>query len=483
MDFRLLFKILGGFLIAMSVILLLPIFYSFYLHDVFRLSFLSVSCLSALTGMLLWFLNKNYQAELNIKTSFAFVVCCWISACFIGALPYYFSYTLPNFVDSFFESCSGFTGTGASVIRDIEASDPVILLWRSLTQWLGGIGIIIFFIALLPLLGVGGVQVFKAESTGPQSERIAPRIKNAARNIWFIYFALTFILTVILYSLGMTTYDAVNHALTTMATGGFSTKNTGIAAFNSSAIDYTIAIFMIIASINFAIHFKIISFKLKKLLQNTELKSYLTILAIFLLIIFTANYLFLFQVPTEEIFRASFFTIAATVSSTGYTNFNYLSFPVFVHFLLLLLMLMGGMSGSTAGGIKCIRVVAAFKLLLKELKQSLHPHAVLGVKVNDRVVEDKTASAIWGFLFLYLFILSITSAVLCLEGIDLTSSVSATISMLSNIGPAFGDFGPFDNYASLSDISKMTLCIAMLLGRLEFLTILVLFSRDFWRKY
>lgn len=481
MNIRLLIKILGGFWISLSVILLVPSFFSYIEHDKFTPAFLSVSVFTFLVGSLFWFTNRQYHSDINIKTTFAFVTACWVSACLIGAMPYYLSYTLPNFTDSFFESCSGFTGTGASVLTNIEAVDEAILLWRSMTQWLGGIGIIIFFIALLPLLKVGGVQVFKAESTGPSAEKIAPRIKDTARRVWVIYIGFTIFLTFILYYVGMSWYDAINHALTTMSTGGFSTKNAGVSAFNSATIDYIISLFMFIASINFALHYRWLLLKFNKSLFTTELKYYVGIIIGSISVICLIDYLN--GADIERSLREATFTVVATISSTGFTNIDYLTWPVIAHWILLLLMIMGGMSGSTAGGIKCIRFVSAFKLLKKELRQTLHPQAVLGVKMNERVIEDKIANAIWGFLFLYFFIFAIITFIISLEGIDLVTSSTTTISALSNIGPAFGSIGPFDNYSGLSYVSKYTLCAGMLLGRLELLTILVLFTRDYWRKY
>ena len=480
MDTRLVLKILSGLAVVLGVILFIPALHAYSNGYPFAYEFFYSGLCGILPGAVGWYHFHSYRADVSHRTGFAVVGFSWFLAGSLGALPYYFSHSLPGIVDSVFESFSGFSGTGASVITNIEATNPSILLWRSMTQWLGGMGIIVFFIAILPILGVGGVQLFRAETTGPSKEKITPKVRDTARILWGLYVGLTVVLTAVLCLLGMSLYDAANHAMTTMSTGGFSTKNVGVASFENPAIDYAIGLFMVIGSISFALYYRLITRPEMSIFKDTEMKAYLSLLTVMTgistLMIWGTNYETL-----EESFRSAFFTVAATASSTGFTNDNYLLWPEFTHYLLVLLMVMGGSSGSTAGGMKCIRLVAAFKLLQKELKQVIHPHAVISVSMNDKAIRDNVASAIWGFLFLYLFVFSLITAVLSFDGIDRVSAGTATISALSNIGPALGSFGPMDNYAALSDLSKLTLSIGMIMGRLEFITVIILFTPYYWK--
>lgn len=481
MNWLLLLKPLGLLLIILGVMLGVPAMHAFKHASYCFESLLVSSLIGILLGTLFLYSSRKVEGEFSNRMGFAVVTISWIFACFLGALPYYFSHALPNFVDAFFESASGFSGTGASVLTDIEATDKSLLFWRSLTQWLGGMGIIVFFIAILPLLGIGGVQLFRAETTGIQKDKITPRVRDTAKSLWLLYFGFTLILTLLLCWNGLSLYDAVNHAMTTMSTGGFSTRNLGVASFNNKNVDYLIAIFMMIGSINFGLHYRFLVFRDVQAFFDTELKGYLAITSCAIALTTGAIWINNFS-SLEEAFRHAFFTIAATSSSTGFTHSNYLLWPVFTHYILILLMVMGGMSGSTAGGCKCVRLIAAFKLLAKELKQVIHPNAVLTVKTNDKSIRQNVSSAIWGFLFLYMFTFSIISAILIFEGLDLVSGCTATFSALSNIGPAFGSLGPLDNYAHLNYASKLALCAGMVMGRLEFFTVIVIFLPEYWRK-
>lgn len=481
MEIKLIAKVLSGLSVIQGCILLIPSLFAAFSALPSSNDFL----LAALGGLLLgsagWFWLREYQAELSHRTGFAVVTLSWLFAGFLGAFPYYTSGTLPSFVDAIFESFSGFSGTGATVLLDIEGTDKAVLLWRSMTQWLGGLGIVIFFLAILPILGVGGVQLFKAESTGPRKDKITPRVRDTARILWLLYVGLTILLSIILCFLGMNVFDAINHGMTTMATGGFSTKNMGISTFQSPAIDYTIALFMIIASVSFGLYYRLITRRDLSIINDTELKSYITILLVmtFLITIATWNNVY---GNFWEALRYSSFTVIATASSTGFTNANYAQWSHFSQYLIILLMVMGGCSGSTAGGVKCIRLVAAFKLLRKELKQVVHPHAVISVTANDKIIRENVANAIWGFLFLYLFVFSVITAVLLFENVDMIPAATATFTVLSNIGPALGNLGPVENFSVLSDTAKIFLAAGMILGRLEFITVLVIFTPYYWRS-
>ncbi len=480
-DIRILIKLLGGLLVIFGVLLCIPATFSVF-HDLsiaHVFAYPSITC--GVLGYLLFLSQQNYTRDLNHRTGFAVVAVAWLTACAIGALPYYLSGTFTGFLDSFFESVSGFSGTGASVLTDIESQSKPILLWRSLTQWIGGMGIIVFFIAILPMLGLGGVQLFKAEITGPQKDKITPRVRETAKKLWFLYVAFTALQTLALIACGLSGYDALNHSLTTISTGGFSTKNRGIAHFDSALVDYIFITFMLLSSINFSLHFRLFVKRDLSALFTTELKWYLTIigLATFFIMISLWSGM-LMEIPDS--FRSALFTVVCTISSTGYTYTDYSLWPGASQFIIMVIMICGGMSGSTAGGVKCIRIVTAIKQMHKEVRQIVHPSALYSLKANKHTISDSVVNAIWGFIFLYIFIAALITLILSFQDMSLLSAFTATLSALSNIGPGLGELGPYDNYAALSSLTKSVLCLAMLLGRLEFFTILVILTPVFWRR-
>ncbi len=481
MDGRLLIKILGGLSVALGVILLVPACFSLFDGDTHTITLTLCSVATISLGALAWFSCARYNADLNNRTSFALVTFSWMSACVIGAIPFYTTGTVSSFVDALFESVSGFTGTGATVIANVEGADRAVLLWRSMTQWLGGMGIILFFVAVLPTLGVGGVQLFRAEVAGPQKDRITPRVRETARKLWILYLSFTLLLAFFLSQAGMSVFDAVNHAFTTLATGGFSTKNSGIAWFNRAEIDYILTIFMIVGSISFSLHYRFIVQRDARAIVDTELKWYAGIVvgATIVMTYFLHHNIY---ASLKESFRHGLFVVASIISSTGFSNHDYVNWPPITNFIIVLLMVMGGMSGSTAGGVKCIRLVAAFKQLIKQLIQTIHPSAILTIKANDHSIPEHVIDAIWGLLFLYFLAFSVGAAVLCIQGYDLLTASTATFSALSNIGPALGQLGPTTHFGDLPSLSKLTLTACMLLGRLEFFTILVVFTIAFWKK-
>lgn len=480
MDLRIIIKLLGGLLSLLSLSLLVPGIYGMT-HQETAGSYLIMTAMGcSLIGALAYLSQKKYRKELNHRTGIALVGLAWIGTAIIGAIPFYLSDPSLHFLDALFESTSGFTGTGASILTDLESTPRTILLWRSMTQWIGGMGIVLFFIAILPIFGLGGVQLFRAETPGPSKDKITPRVRDTAKMLWGLYLGLTLTLAFFLYMAGMSPFDAINHAMTTTSTGGFSTKSSGIAYFDNTLIEYILIVFMLLCSINFSLHFRLFLSGTISALFSTEAKWYFTIVGI-MVSIFTLT-LWRSDGALIESFRDAAFTVICTASSTGFTNVNYESWPAGLHFLLILLMVMGGMSGSTAGGLKCIRIVTAIKQLLKELKRVVHPRGLYAIKVNHHAVSDDVINAIWGFIFLYITVLITVSSILCFQGLDLISATTASISALSNIGPALGELGPYDNYAALPLISKSALIAGMLLGRLEFYTIIVLFTFEYWRK-
>jgi trk system potassium uptake protein TrkH len=482
MDHRILIKVLGAIFVSLGVILTIPALYSaFDSSSDITMSYVVVIASSVLVGFLLWLSQRDYRVELNNRTAIALVSLIWISTCLIGAFPYYLSGTTVSFYDALFEATSGLTGTGASILNDVEAVDRSILLWRSLTQWLGGMGIILFFLSILPLLGLGGVQLFRAEFPGPQKDRVAPRVRETAKRLWIVYVAFTAIFFVLFVAGGMPVFDAANHALTGIATGGFSTRNGGFGHFNSDFLTYVMILAMFIGAINFTLHYRFLILGDTKILLDTELKWFLGIVGILATVITLGNWGSSYETLYES-FKNSLFVTVAMATSTGYSFTDYTAWVPGSQFLLILLTVMGGLSGSTAGGIKCIRIVAAAKQFMRELKRLIHPNAVLTVKINKRSVSENIMNAIWGFIFLYFFTFSVVAVLLMADGLDLVSAATAAVSCLSNIGPAFGELGPFDSYASLTDRSKIICTVAMLLGRLEFYTVVVLVTPVFWKR-
>lgn len=476
-----LLKLLGTLLVVYGLVLLIPALFSWIDRDQHTDIFLACSLGCLTTGGLVHALLRKRGQELNTRTGFALVTLAWVVSSLVGALPYLLSATLPSPVDAVFESMSGFTGTGASVISDVETVDRGILLWRSLTQWLGGMGIIVFFVALLPALGFSGVQLFKAEVAGPQKDRLTPRVKETAQKLWVIYVIFTIACGLALAQAGMPWFDALNHALTSIATGGFSTKNAGVAAFDSAAIDYILAIGMVLGAISFGLHYRLLVLRDAKALRDTELRWFGAILVLAVLVVF-ASLVGYELFGTKDALRHSVFQVVSIATSTGFSHQDFALWPPVTQLMLVLLMVMGGMSGSTSGGIKCIRLVAAFKQLSRQLIQVVHPKAIIPVKANQHVIPEPIIDAIWGLLFMYFLVFSIAAGILATQGMDLVTATSASFSALSNVGPGLGAVGPATTYAALTDISKLTLTLCMLLGRLEFFTVLVLFTPAFWRK-
>jgi trk system potassium uptake protein len=480
-DYKLTIKILSGLLIIIGLFLCLPV-----LHAAVGKSknFLSLSSLALCIiglGLIGSLSLKHYKAEVNLRTGFLVVALAWSVTTLISAIPFYLSGTLHSPVDCFFEAASGLTGTGASVIADIEGTDQPIVLWRSMTQWMGGMGIIVFFIAIMPILGINGVQLFRAESTGTSRDRMTPRVRDTAKNLWQIYTIFTVVLTALLAVSGMSVFDAFNHAMTAIGTGGFSTKNIGVAHFNSALIEFWLGSFMILSSINYGLHFRLLEQRDTSVFRDSELKAYALFLFLVILAMALVNYGSVYPSFLESV-RHVFFVVSTTSSTTGFTGANYELWPQFNQFMICLIMVMGGCTGSTAGGMKCVRWLAAFRLLLKELKLALHPHAIIPVTVNDHNIREPVASAIWALIFIYLGSLCFFSMILMLQGVDIVTALSGVISCLSGVGPGLGAVGPYDNYSGLMDISKLALSAAMLAGRLEFMAFAVLLLPDFWRR-
>ncbi|MGB9699421.1 MAG: TrkH family potassium uptake protein [Thermodesulfobacteriota bacterium] len=442
--------------------------------------------ITAASGLLMNLLCRgnnrgNNKRELSHREGFAIVAFAWLSATFFGSLPYLFTGSLNNFTDAWFETASGFTTTGSTILTDIEKHSHAILFWRSLTQWMGGMGIIVLSLAVLPFLGIGGMQLYKAEVPGPTADKLRPRISQTARILWEVYVLLSGVEVLLLFLGGMNLYEALCHTFSTMATGGFSPKNASIEFYRNPFIEYVITFFMFMAGVNFSLHYRTLKGNLRYLWQDEEFCFYisLTLVSTFIITFIIWN-----NIPEtfEKAFRLSIFQVVSILTTTGFCTADFEKWPISSQLLLLFLMFIGGCAGSTGGAIKCIRIYILLKQGFKELRQIIHPHAIIPVKLGGKIVSPDTLSGVWALFFLYIIIFVFASLFLALLGLDFITSISAVAANLGNVGPGLGTVGPTENYAHLPAAAKWILSICMLLGRLEIYTLLVLFAPEFWRK-
>lgn len=436
-------------------------------------------CLTVLGGGGLWYYRFDTRASITKKEGYLIVVMGWVLMVLFGTLPYVLTGCTDSFTDALFETMSGMTTTGATIFTEIEELPRGLLFWRSMTQWIGGMGIIVLTVAIFPLLGFGGTELFVAEAPGPTSDKLHPRIQGTAKRLWFIYLGLTAVLCVILSSM-MGFYDGINHALTTMATGGFSTKNDSIAHFGP-AVQYTIVIFMLFGGTNYAILYFALKRKWALIWRYDEFKFYLLLVG-GLTILFSMILIFDVGKPVEESFRESIFTIVSLITTTGYVNEDYTSWTPIITFLCFTLLFFGANAGSTSGGIKLVRHAVFLKNIYLEFKRILHPRAVIPLRLNGTVVRSRVLINILVFLLVYIAIFLFGSAVLVSVGLDFTTSIGAVATSLGNVGPAIGSVGPVDNFAHIPGAIKLFLSFLMLVGRLELFTVILLFMPFFWLR-
>ncbi len=423
---------------------------------------------------------KIGKRKIKVKEGLAIVALGWLLISVFGALPFVLSGSIPNFVDAFFETVSGFTTTGATLVDDVEVLPQGILFWRSFSHWIGGMGILVFTVALLPALGVGGFQIFKAESPGPVADKIVPKIKDTAKILYTTYIAITLIEIVMLRIGGMNLYEATLHTFGTVGTGGFSNKNASIGAYGSVYLQVVIAVFMILSGVNFSLYFSLFQGKWRDVCKNEELRLYLGMIMVSALLIglnIAREYSSL-----GLALKDSFFQTGSLLTSTGFATTNYDLWPTFSRAILFLLMFVGASAGSTGGGIKIIRILVLFKLIRREVSKIFHPRGVIPVKVNQKVVSTDQLSGITSFFVLYVLLFVFGTIALSLEEIDLISASSAVVSALSNIGPGFGAVGPTCTFSEFSSLGKLLLSGLMLLGRLELFTIIALLAPKAWRN-
>lgn len=442
--------------------------------------FLYTALLTGLSGFLLSYFTKKNEEEIIIqqKEAFLSVTLSWIFISLAGSLPYIFSGSIPSFTDAFFESVSGFTTTGSSILTDIEILPRSILFWRSLTHWIGGIGIIVLFIIIMPSLREGGYHLFTLESSF--QEKIQPRIRSVGQRLALIYLTLTVSEIVLLLAGGMNLFESVCHAFGTIATGGFSPKNTSIGGY-SPFIQYVIMAFMLLSGTNFIIHYYLIKKSFSKIKTNDEVKFYYLVVFIIGTII-TLILIFKMGKPVEEAFRESFFQVISIVTCTGYATADYLLWPSLGWLILFFAMFLGGSTGSTAGGIKMARHLLIYKNIRRFFRESIHPHAIFPLKLNGNIICESTNKSIMTFIATYLVIYVAGSFLLRLTGLDGATALSAAATTMAGIGPGIGTIGPAANFAHLPDFAKLILTLLMILGRLEIYTVLILFTRNFWKE-
>jgi len=474
-------RILGALLLFLGGSLLTPLPVSWYYHDGVWQAFLFSAIVCFVVGGVL-FKSCKSPTELSVREGFAVVTFGWTVFAVFGALPYLLSGAIVAPVDAIFETMSGFTTTGSTIFTEIESLPHSLLFWRALTHWLGGMGIIVLSLAILPMLGVGGMQLFKAEVPGPTTDRLKPRIQDTAKMLWGVYLLLTMVETLLLMFGGMTFFDAICHSFATLATGGFSTRNSSLAAYDSSYIDGVVTLFMILAGINFALHFQMLRGKFKEFFRSEELRIYFAIIIIATVVIMISNWTGGIYHHLAENFRYSIFQVVSIITTTGFATADYELWMVLPQYILLLLMFVGGCAGSTSGGMKVARILLLFKHAQVQVFRLIHPRAIRLVKLGNRPVDKEVLQSILGFFALFIGIFVVGSILLASTGVDFVTASTAVVACLANIGPGFGSVGPIDNFAHIPDFGKYVLIVCMLMGRLELFTVLVLFFPSFWRK-
>ena len=481
MNLKIIIRVLGFLIFVEGVAMLLALAVSLIYGEYDSTAFLISSGICLFTGGIIAWLTNGVSKDIGKREGFIIVALVWIVFSFFGSLPYILSNSIPNFTNAFFETISGFTTTGSSILSDIEALPHGILFWRSISQWLGGMGIIVLSLAILPVFGIGGMQLYVAEVPGPSPDKISPRIRQTAKTLWIIYLIFTVAEMLLLWVGGMSLYDAVCHSFTTMATGGFSTKQASIAHWPSPFIQYVIIIFMFLAGTNFTLSYLALKGKFKSVFKDEEFKYYVIFILGFTAIIF-AGLLITSQLGVEHAFRDSLFQVVSIITTTGFATTDYLLWTPFLTILIFTLFFFGGSAGSTGGGIKIMRIVLLLKNSYYELRRMIHPHAIIPVKFNKHSVDSKIITNVLAFFMLYFLIFGLSTIIFTLIEPDMESAMGAVATSLGNIGPGLGNVGPAENFLHVSPVGKWFLSFLMLLGRLELFTILVLFSPAFWKQ-
>ena len=492
---KIIYRFLGVTAMLNGLFMFLTVPFSIYHNEPEKWGILNAGIITVFIGVLLYFLNKPTNKNIQKKEGYLIVTLGWLTLSFTGMLPYLLSGAIPNISDAFFETISGYSTTGSSILTDIENMPKGILFWRSATHWIGGMGIIVLTVAILPLLGIGGMQLFMAEAPGPSTDKLHPRITETAKRLYLIYVILTLVEFFLLKFAGMTWFDAINHAMATMSTGGFSTKSNSIAFYNGQPlIQYIIIFFMFVAGTNFVLTYFALKGKVQKVFKSEEFKYYL--FGIIGISVLVAILILFFQDPnletvlahpkvlgaTESAIRHALFMVTSIVTTTGFVTADFTMWNFFATGIFFALFFTGGSAGSTSGGVKIVRHIIMLKNSFLEFKKALHPNAIIPVRLDNKIVNQTIVFNILSFFIIYMLIFIISSVILTLFGLDFMSALGAAASSLGNIGPAIGSVSPVDNFAHLSNAAKWFCSFLMLIGRLELFTVLILFSPFFWRK-
>ena len=478
----------GGFMLLSSLVSLVT-------KDGVTVEITSSAFLILFLGLFIMLLSRNHTKQIQKREGYIIVSFGWVLMSLSGMLPYIFSGVIPDVSSAFFETMSGYTTTGSSILTDIESVPKGILFWRSTTHWIGGMGIIVLAIAILPLLGIGGMQLFTAEAPGPSSDKLHPRITDTAKRLWFIYVGFTLAETILLSVAGMSFFDSINHAMSTVSTGGFSTKNSSVAYWNDTpVIQYIITFFMLIAGTNFVLSYFAFTGKIQKILRDQEFKFFIKFIAVVTLLVTVILYGTVditkssFEHPQvlgvfESSFRHAFFQIVAVITTTGFVSADFTSWTPFLTILFFGLMFMGGSAGSTSGGIKGVRHLLMIKSGFLEFKRALHPNAIIQPRYNNSILKEEVIHNIYAFFILYMLSFIIGALIFSFLGLDFESAIGVAASSLGNVGPALGSYGPAFSYSDLPLLGKWWASFLMLLGRLELFTVLILFTPFFWKKH
>ena len=482
---RMVFRTMGALLLLESIFMAIAMGVSLWYKEADTGIFLISTIITLLAGVIGLCIGRRAESRMGEREGYVIVAMVWVVFSAFGLLPYYLSGQVPSFTDAWFESMSGFTTTGATIIPDLDVITHGLLFWRSLTQWIGGMGIIVLSIAILPIFGLNGMQLYAAEVTGLTYEKLSPRISDTAKMMWTTYVILTACEILGLWLCGMPIFDAVCHSFSTIATGGFSTKNNSLEFYDSAAIHYLVTFFMFVSGINFVILIYLVRGKAHNFVRDEELRWYTVAVVLFALLLTIGLYIARpgwTVMHMERSFRDSIFTVISAMTSTGYTISDYMYWPVVAWVVIFFLMLTGACAGSTAGGIKWVRLSIILKNGVAEFQRRIHPNAIIPVKLNEKTIPQQTINNIMAFLIFYIFIIVITVVIFCASGVNFDESIGAAVSAIGNVGISIGQFGPSGTYAEFPTVAKWVMSFVMLIGRLEIFTVLLLFTKALWKK-
>ena len=480
MNYLIVFKVLGNVIKYEALVMILPLIASLFYGGEDANSFIITIIIMLIVGISMS-LIKPKKNTFYAKEGFLSVAICWVVISLFGALPFYISGAIPSFVDCIFETVSGFTTTGATILQEVQSLPKGILFWRSFTHWIGGMGVLIFTLALMPSVGGHTIHLLKAESPGPTPGKVVPRIKQTAKIMYLIYFVMTIIQIVLLLFAGMNLYDALVHAFGTAGTGGFSNMNSSVGAYNNVYVEVIITVFMLLFGVNFTVYFQLITGNVKQAFKNEEVRYYF-LMVLLAMVIIAFNIRGLNGNSLGESFRQSSFQVASIVTTTGYATTNFDLWPTLSKSILALLMLTGCCAGSTGGGIKTVRIVLLFKAIKREITKIIHPRMVNSVKLDGKVVDDETISQVGLFIFAYVVLIVIAVIIVSIDGMDLETTITSVFATIGNIGPGFKVVGPMGNFSSFSPLSKIVFSFCMLAGRLEIYPMLIMLRPSRWKN-